>query len=166
MADMRHIDIFLSTINYALHIPGRYVTNLNISPTIKYALQIPGRRATEVIISPTIKNALIFLADMRQISLFIPAINYAMHIRGRYATYLLISSHNYVCPVYSWKIRDRFTNFSPQLRMPLYSWQLRFRFIYFSSQLSMPCIFLANMLQVYLFLPAIKYAPYITRRYW
>jgi hypothetical protein len=43
ITDMRQIYIFLPTINYALHIPGRYVTDLLISLQIKYALFIHDR---------------------------------------------------------------------------------------------------------------------------
>ena len=73
MADMGHIDIFLPTIKYALHIPGRYVSNLIISPSIKYALHIRGRCATDLLLSPTIQ--------------------YALYINGRYVTDLHISPH-------------------------------------------------------------------------
>ena len=52
LADTRHIYIFLPTNKYTLHIPGRYLTDLHISPTITYALHIPGRHVTDFILSP------------------------------------------------------------------------------------------------------------------
>ena len=104
-ADMRHVNICLPKIKYALHIKFRHVAYLIISPSINYALHIPGRCATDVIISTTIKYALyingryvtdlhnsphlsmpciyIYMSDMRHIDIFLTTIKYALHIRSR-----------------------------------------------------------------------------------